>query len=49
MTVEELKKKYGTNCINMMINHLMVKVPVLSPYELRIYEELKTDIKDLLK
>jgi hypothetical protein len=47
MTLEELKKKYGTDSINLMINRLMIAVP-LSPHAYKIYEELKRDLKSVL-
>ncbi len=47
MTLTEFKLKYGTESVNLMINHLLVRVE-LSPYALKTYEELKRDISSLL-
>jgi hypothetical protein len=48
MTLTEFKLKYGTEGVNLLINHLMIRVE-LSPYALRTYEELKRDIYSLLE
>lgn len=47
MTLEEFKKKYGTETVNLMINHLLARVH-MSEFALKEYSELKKDITLLL-
>ena len=47
MTLAELKKKYGSDSIILMIDHLLHKVE-LNPHSQAIYTELKNDLKSLL-
>ncbi len=52
MTLEEFKKKYGTDTVGLMIDRMlfaMATKQVLSAYEYRLVDELKADIKALLK
>lgn len=47
MSIEDFRKKYGTEAVILMIDHLLYKV-TLSPYAAAQYDELKQDLRALL-
>lgn len=52
MTLEEFKKKYGTDTVGLIIDELLFRMATkrpMSTLELRQIEELKSDINKLLE
>lgn len=52
MTLQDFKKKYGTDTLNLLIDHLVGRIATkstLSDYDWRVIAEMKQDLKELLK
>lgn len=48
VTLEDFKKKYGTETVNIFLTNLLDQIPELHPVLKELYAELQKDLNDLL-